>query len=162
MAIGKPISYGSFTINDRAYETLTVSPFYYIQVQSVDGLYGSDFSYESHPVPNAIGEKSGDEFRRGKTITLTGTIWARDMAALMSGNYLLMEMLAERSIKKLIFTPFNYGQQLYINCRPYQDLSVTEAIQETFGVHRFAYTFGLRADDPRSRLVSNDSVFPTF
>lgn len=165
--LGKPISYESvgggttFTINDRTYESLMVSPFYFICVETVDGLWGADISYESHPIPNLIGEKSGDVFRRGKTITLTGKIYARGMAELYEGAYYLQNMFAQVSgLRRLLFTPWNYNQQLYVSCRVVQDLAIVEST-EAFG-HKWPWTVGLRADDPRTRLASNGSVFPSF
>lgn len=152
----------SFVINNRA--TIAngqwASPFYYIQVKSVDGHWTSDISYEAHPIPNAIGEKSGDVFRRGKTLTFSGTIYGRGLSEIYSGADFLSQMLAERSIRKLVFIPWNHGIQLYYNCRPYQDLSIVEQFDAES--YRFDFTFGLRADDPRSRALSGDAVFPTW
>lgn len=139
---------------------MSVSPFYYIQVESVDGHFGADLSYESHPIPNAIGEKSGDVFRRGKTLTFSGKIYAREISSLYSGADFLEQMLAETLLRKLVFIPWNHGIQLYYNARPYQDLSVVEGFDN--GLPIFGYTFGLRCDDPRSLKLSDDSVFPTW
>lgn len=163
--LGNPINYqdsggGNFVFNDRAFVTLTISPFYYIQVESIDGLFGSDLSYESHPVPNSIGERSGDIFRRGKTITITGKIYGRDLSSLYNGAYFLYQMLADKSPRALIFIPQNFDEQLYITCRPYQDLSIPISVEE--GIYRWSFTFGLRADDPRTRKVSDNSIYPTF
>src|SRR5689334_6073119 len=83
-----------FTINDQTSMNAnwqTGDP-YYISVDSVDGLYGGDLSYEAHELPNMIGEKSGDVFRRGKTITLSGTIWGRHYGGLDLGAFYLMQM----------------------------------------------------------------------
>lgn len=152
----------SFIINNRA--TIAngqwASPYYYIQVTAVDGHFGADISYESHPIPNAIGEKSGDVFRRGKTLTITGMIWGRAFSELYSGADFLSNMLAERELRKLVFIPWNHGVNCYYNARPYQDLIITETVES--GQYAFPFTFALRADDPRSRLLSNDSVFPMW
>lgn len=151
----------SFIINDRTpiLSGNWASPFYYIQVQSADHS-AADISYESHPIPNYIGEKSGDVFRRGKTITLSGTIWGRGLSEIYSGKDFLANMLAEKTIRKLVFIPWNHNIQLYYNCRPYQDLNVVEQFDSpTF---KFEFTFGLRADDPRSYKLSDNSLFPTW
>lgn len=158
--LGKPITYNGITINDRQFQTLMVAPYYYIHVQSVDGLLGADISYESHPIPQDIGEISGDVFRRAKTITLSGEIFARGLAELYEGAFKLEQLMADRDLKPLIFTPWNYGIQMYVNCRPYQDLSIV--MQMSSYDYRWPFTFGLRADDPRTRKVSDSSVFPTW
>jgi len=149
----------SFIINNRI-DYNSVAPFYYIQVESVDGHFGADISYEAHPIPNAIGEKSGDVFRRGKTLTLSGKIYGRGISEIYSGADFLGSALAERVIRKLVYIPWNHNIQLYFNCRPYQDLSITESFESN--VPKFSFVFGLRCDDPRSRKLSDDSVFPTY
>jgi len=149
----------SFIFNNRIDYNIT-SPYYYIQVQSVDGHYGSDISYESHPIPNAPGEKSGDVFRRGKTLTFSGTIWGRGFSEIYSGADFLQQMLAETELRKLVFIPWNHNIQLYYNCKPYQDLSVVEQFEDrTF---KLAYTFGLRTESPFSYKLSDNSLFPTW
>lgn len=150
---------GSFIINNRINYN-TTSPFYYIQVESVDGLYGADISYESHPIPNYIGEKSGDVIRRGKTITLSGKIYGRALSEIYQGAHFLQQMLAETAARKLVFIPWDYGIQLYITCRPSQDLSIAESFSSNTPI--LGFTFGLRADDPRSYKLSDDSLFPTW
>lgn len=149
----------SFIFNNRIDYNAT-SPFYYIQVQSVDGHFGSDLSYESHPIPNAAGEKSGDVFRRGKTLTFSGTIWGRGFSEIYSGADFLQQMLAETELRKLVFIPWNHNIQLYYTCRPYQDLSVVEQFEDS--TFKLAYTFGLRADNPFSYKLSDNSLFPTW
>lgn len=163
--LGNPINYqnsggGNYIFNDRSMAPLSVSPFYYIQVESVDGLFGADLSYEAHPIPNAIAERSGDIFRRGKTITITGRIYGRDLSTLYDGAYFLYEMLSDKAPRALIFIPQNFDEQLYITCRPYQDLSIVISVED--GLYRWPFTFGLRADDPRTRKVFDNSVFPAF
>lgn len=162
--LGKIIDYrssggGSFIFNNRI-NYHTTSPFYYIQVTSVDGHRGGDLSYESHPIPNAPGEKSGDVFRRGKTLTFSGTIWGRGFSELYSGADFLQQMLAETALRKLVFIPWNHGIQLYYECRPYQDLVVVESFDNN--TFKLNYTFALRADDPFSYTLSGDALFPTW
>lgn len=160
----KPISFGSFTINDASKESLTVSPFYFIQVRNIDGLHGADISYESHPIPGYIGEKSGDVFRRGKTITVSGTIFARGLAELRAAQRYLQEMLWDTDIRQFKFTPWNDGFQLFINCRVSQDLVTVDQMLETgpTGGFRATFTFALRADNPRTYKVADSSLYPTW
>jgi len=150
----------SFVFNNRI-NYMTTSPFYYIQVESVDGHFGADLSYESHPIPNAIGEKSGDIFRRGKTLTFSGKIYGRGLSEVYQGAHFLQHMLAELALRKLVFKPWDHNIDLYYTCSPYQDLAVTEQF-DAEQVFRLAYVFGLRADDPRSYKLSDNSLFPTW
>jgi hypothetical protein len=152
----------SFVINDRYNQPnlWAQSPFYYIFVQNVDGLYGSDLSIESHPMPNFIGEKSGDIFRRGKTITLSGTIQAMSLGALERGAEFLQQMFTETLPRKLIWTRWADGVQVYYIARVNQDLSISQAISDKS--YRYNYTVAVRADDPRTYKVSDNTVYPTF
>jgi hypothetical protein len=169
--LGKPIQLKSvneattFTINDRTFESLMVAPYYFICVETVDGLWGADISHESHPIPGipsvAIGEKSGDTIRRGKTVTLTGKIYARGMAELYEGSYYLQQMFAENSgLRKLLFTPWNFNFQLYLKVKVTQDLAIVENVESQS--HRWPWTVGVRADDPRTYRASDNTIFPTW
>lgn len=163
--IGKPINYKSFsegttyTINDRSQEALTAAPFYWICVESVDGVFGADLSLEMHPIPNLIGDKSGDAFRRGKTLTFSGRIYGRGLAELYEGAYYLERMLAELKVRKLEFTPWNFNLLLHYKCVPSQDLSVN--MQPGSKSYNWPYTFALRAPDPRSYNAAG-AVTPTW
>lgn len=135
-------------------------PYYYISVTSIDGFRGADISYEAHPIPFDTGEKSGDVFRRGKTITLTGEIKALTLGALEFGADRLQETFADTSIRKLIFSRWADGEEIYINCRVIQDLAIVEEFN-SFDPE-WGWTVGLRADDPRTYLLSDDSLYPTW
>jgi hypothetical protein len=151
-----------FIINDRASfpKLHGQSPFYYISVTSVDGLYGADLSLESHPIPNFIGEKSGDIFRRGKTITISGTIQALSMGALERGAEFLQQMFTETAFRKLIWTRWADGVSVYYIARINQDLSITQSISDHS--YRYNYTVAVRADDPRTRNLSGDAIYPSW
>src|SRR5437667_930530 len=90
--------------NDRSTNVPDVSPFYYLKLETVDGLYGADIAYESHSIPNDIGEKSGDVNRKGKTITLAGIIWAKDYKTLEAGADALGQVFADLGSRKMIWT----------------------------------------------------------
>jgi hypothetical protein len=166
--IGTAISFLSaneattYTINDRSNQQLLQeqSPFYYIFVDSVDGLYQSDISYESHPIPNATGEKSGDVFRRGKTITLSGNIYGRNLAKLEEGAEYLQTMFAEKALRKLRWTRRIDGVQVYLKCRVSQDLAVVQSFSD--GKYRWSWVVGLRADYPFTYKSSDNTLYPTF
>jgi len=152
----------NYVINDRANQPKlwAQSPFYYITVQSVDGLYGSDLSVESHPLPNYIGEKSGDIFRRGKTITLSGNIQAMNMSTLEQGAEFLQQMFTDSGFRKLIWTRWADGVQVYYIARINQDLAITQTVSDIS--YRYNFTVAVRADDPRTYKVSDDSLYPTW
>jgi hypothetical protein len=150
-----------YTINDQQYRSLLVAPYYFIKLDAVDGLWGADISHESHPIPGLTGEVSGDIFRRGKTITLSGIIYARGLAELRLGQRYLQEMFWDVSApRKLIYRTWDMSEQVYIYCRVIQDVAMTERIDGfTF---RAPWTVALRADDPRSRKLSDDTIYPTY
>jgi hypothetical protein len=52
-------------------------------------------------MPNFIGEKSGDIFRRGKTITLSGTVQAMSIGALERGAEFFNRCLQKQSQENL-------------------------------------------------------------
>lgn len=152
---------GEFVINNRAERpTLHASnPFFYISVLAVDGLDSADISYESHPIPNVTGEKSGDVFRRGKGIALSGEITALSVGALEDGADYLGQMFWDTRIRKLLWTPYNAGFQVYLMVRVNQDVSVARTPNPNY---TWPWTVGLRADDPRIRKESDDSVYPSW
>lgn len=165
--IGHAVNYQSangavnFVINDRANQPLLwqQSPFYYISLKSPDGMYGAEISFESHPIPQAIGERSGDVFRRGKSITLAGEIEAMSLGYLEAGADFLGQMFAETAKRKLIWTRYD-GIQVYFTCRVNNDLVISEEI--TGDKYVWPWLVGLRADDPRTRRVDNGTVYPTW
>lgn len=151
----------NFVINDRANQPLLQgqSPFYYISLDTVDGLYSSDISYEAHPIPNAPGEKSGDVFRRGKTITLSGKINANDLLRLEQGADFLNQMFAEKELRELTWTRRDLVQ-VYIKCRVNQDLQIIQNFDSTKYV--WSWVVGLRADSPFTYKSSDNSLYPTW
>lgn len=165
-----PITYRSnddqtdFTINDRTVldANWTGGDPYYISVDSVDGLYSADIETESHPIPMYIGERSGDIFRRGKSITVTGTIWAGNWGSLGVGAEYLAEMFYETLPRKLLFYPLvNATEIVYIYTRIQNDLSVSMS-KPTDLVYRWGWTVNLRADDPRMYLDSDTSLYRSW
>jgi len=155
----------TYTINDRFSQPnlWLQSPFYYIKLESVDGLYSSDISYESHPIPNATGEKSGDVFRRGKTIVLSGQIEALSLGYLATGATYLRQMFNNTALRHLRFYQYGDDNQMYIVCRVSQDLAITETVPNPdANAFRWEWTVGLRADNPLTRKVSDNSIYPTW
>lgn len=152
----------NFTINDHASRPLLwqTTPFYYISVVSVDGLMNSDISYESHPIPNATGEKSGDVFRRGKTITLTGKINALNLGALSLGAEYLAQMFNETALRKLVFKRISDNIVVYYKGRVNQDLTIVESFES--GKYEWDWVVGIRTDTPFTYKLSGDTLYPTW
>jgi hypothetical protein len=134
----------------------TVSPYYYIRVIGADGLYGADISSESHPIPHNIGERSGDSFRKGKGIALSGTIEGRNLSDYDVARAFLQQCFWNLAARKLIYTEID-GTLCYYTCRVLNDLSVVETYDRPQPI--WTWTVGLRCDDPRQRKVSDDSLF---
>ena len=135
--IGRPITFFSpggtaYTINNNGSQPNleAQSPYYYIQVVSVDGLSSADISYESHPVPYSIGEVSGDVFRRGKSIALTGKVKGLNLQYLEIGAEYLEQMFAEREIRKLAWTRWIDNVDIYLGCRVNNDLSIVRTLSQ--------------------------------
>jgi len=161
--IGTAITYNGITINDNVNQPLreAQSPFYYIMVNNVDGLRTADISYESHPLPNIPGEKSGDVFRRGKTITLSGYIYGLSLGYLETGADVLHQMFGSTtSLNNLSWTRRSDGIAVYLRCRPQQDLSIVESFDSL--TRRWAWVVGLRCDMPYTYKVSDNSLYPTW
>lgn len=152
----------SFTINDRVNRPLLweTSPFYYISVTSIDGLYNADISYESHPIPNATGEKSGDVFRRGKTITLTGKINAMNLGALQTGAEYLQQMFNEKALRKLVFKRMSDNVVVYYNGKINQDLVIVETVAT--GKYEWDWVVGIRTETPFTYNLSGNAIYPSW
>lgn len=153
-----------FKINDQTgiNSNWTGGDPFYISVDAVDGLSSADISFESHPLPNMIGEKSGDVFRRGKTITLTGTIWGSYYNALNLGALYLEHMFWDVASRKLTFYPNAASSaRVYLKTRVNNDLSISRAKPSDF-VPRWGWVVGLRADDPRLYNYSGDTVYQSW
>lgn len=132
---------------------------FYISVENVDGLDSTDISYESDPIPYAIGEVQGDVFRRGKTITLTGTIKGLNLAALEIGSQYLQGIFwGTTSGQVLGWTDLPTGIPVYIFCTVNQDLSVARLKNQDYN-YTWSWTVGLRASDPRVYNGNDDTIF---
>ena len=165
----KPITYRSsdgltdFTINDRTSinSGFSIAPHYYISVTDVAGLRSADISSESVPLPNDTGEKSGDIFRRGKGISLSGTIEARSYGDLENAADYLEQMFWDTGARKLIWYPFNSSAQIYVTARLINDLSIPMS-KDTGGQFVLRWAVGLRADNPRFYKLSDNTIYKSW
>jgi hypothetical protein len=152
-----PDADNDYVINDQTSlrSNFAISPFYYIKLESVDGFYGSDISTENHPVPHNIGERSGDSFRRGKGLALSGWIEGRNVIDLDTAANYLQEMFWNTYPRQLRW--YIDTTQVYYLCRMVNDVSVVPSFDSQHP--KWGWTVGLRADDPRPRKVSDDTLF---
>ncbi len=130
-------------------------PGYYIKLDSVDGFYGADIETESHVIPHATGERFGDSFRRGKGITLSGSIEGADIGKLIEGSRYLNRMFWNLQPRRLQWVEGD--TEVYYLCKVINDLSITENYQTWNPT--FSWTVGLRALDPRMRKIDDDSIY---
>lgn len=163
----QPIYYKSldevtnFVINDQISmrSKWAVAPYYYIKVDSIDGFYGADIASESHPIPHATGERSGDTYRKGKGISINGTIEGRTIPDMAAAARYLRWMFWEPGLRKLVWTEFD-STVVYLKCRVLNDLNISETYQASNP--RWTWTVGLRADDPRERKMTDGTLFYTW
>jgi hypothetical protein len=146
-----------YFLNDRTSlrSGWVTSPHYYIKIGSAEGFYGTDIESETHSIPHAIGEKSGDSFRKGKGISLSGTIEGRNINDLIAASAYLRQVFWDTSPRKLVYVETT-GDTAYYLCRVLNDLSIVENFDGWNP--KWTWTVGLRADDPRPRKLSDNSL----
>lgn len=155
--IEKSIVFNGLTMNDASLSGLNASPYYWIKVDAVDGLWGNDIRYESHPIPGKTGERSGDVFQSGKQLVLSGRIFARNIREMRTAQGAMMQAFWDGQPHQLQFY-FWDSPQLYFTARQNQPLVMTEEVQALTHFVR-SWTIGLRCDDPRAYKVSDNSLF---
>lgn len=163
--VERPVTYNSLTFNDRSKATLRTAPYYWINLTSVDGLYGDEIQYESHPKPCGTGERSSAPKRAGKQLTLSGQIWAPNLAALRNGEEALQQAfwdMGGSSGKHLIWCPWNLyvadnTATVYFVVKQNQPLVILD--QFTTNQMMQTWTVGLRADDPRLYKTADNTLY---
>lgn len=148
----------SYVINDQASmrSNWSASPHYYIKVESIDGFFGADLSSESNPIPHAIGDRSGDTYRKGKGLSINGHIEGRNLEDIAAGARYLRQTFWQTTERKILWYEYD-GTQVYLKFKVLNDLSITESYDNYNPT--WAFTVGLRCDDPRERKESDDSLF---
>ena len=159
----KPVEFNSLVFNDRSNADLTQSPFYWINLTEVDGLFGEEIRYESHPIAGGDGERSGPPFKSGKQLVLTGEIWGLNLDLLRQGEWALQEAFWTSGKTQLFYQPWpvyreDPNERLYFTVRVNQPLVVTDSFTDGMKMKQ-NWTVGLRADDPRPYRESDDSLF---
>lgn len=159
----RPIEFNSLVFNDQAKRNLSASPYYWIKATSVDGLFGEEIRYESHPIAGGDGERSGTPFKSGKQLVLSGEIWALNLRLLRLGEWALQEAFWTSAKSKLYFQPWpvyaaNSAEFLYFNMRVSQPLIITDSFADGVRMKQ-NWTVGFRSDDPRPYRKSNDALY---
>lgn len=154
-----PITFNGITLQDQAVQdaAFEASPYYFVEVTNIDDIV--DILTEEHKIPGSIGVRSGDVLSGGRTLTFSGFVWGWNLDYMRQGQWALRQALADRADHPLAFTLWN-EPQLYITCHTLQDVHFVEA--QADDKMRRSYTFSLRADDPRTYQVSDDSLYPTW
>lgn len=150
----------NFYLNDQTSlnSSFLTSPHYYIKVESAD-YAGTDLSIETHELPHTPGEFTGDILRRGRGVTLSGSIVSRGMPDLEAGANYLSEVFWDTRDRQLVWTPFGLTTSVYLICHVVNDLSIARNIPQTFTNPQWNWTVGLRASDPVIYKTSDDTQF---
>jgi hypothetical protein len=153
------IVFNGLTMNDHSKRSLMVSPFYWYRVTSVDGIWDSPVRFETHPIPQKNGSRSGDAFYSGKTITISGQIVAVSLGTLHVAQRGLQQAFYDMLDYDLTFT-MNGEPNLFITCRKNQPIAMAET-QETSDFRR-SFVIQLIADDPLMYQVGGSTVYPVW
>ncbi len=122
---------------------------WWVEIVTIDGLWDADIVDERFPIPAQSGERSGDDFYSGKTITINAIIHARTPDGLRSGQRAVQAAFADIDIHPLYMRSWVDANRLYVNCRKIQPLAMTEGIPSVAKPWERAFTVAVRADDPR-------------
>lgn len=164
--IERPITYNGFTFNKQSDRTLSASPFYWVNVRNVDGYYGDEIRYESHPIAGGDGERSGKPFKAGKQLVLSGEIWAQSLRILRVAEEKLQETFWTETAHNLLHhTWITYeaagrsdsSGRVYFICKVAQPLVIADTIDGYN--YKANWTVGLKADDPRLFKESDNSKY---
>jgi hypothetical protein len=165
---------GNLILNDWENRDYSHDPFGWYQLLSVDGLWDQDIRFESYNLPQQDGARSGDTYKTGKTIVLSGMVVAADMPHLRNMQRALINAFADRAQHKLFFSVMDTGghrdagggmnafdtvttTDLYVTCRKSQKIDMPET-QPGFGWKR-PFTIQLFADDPLIYVQGTDAIY---
>lgn len=142
-----PLQYNELALNDQSLRDFS-SQGWWIEITSIDGIWDADVRDDRQVLPNRSGEQSGQLYYAGKTITLTGTVRAHDIANLRAGQRALQVAFGDLGAHDLFFQAMGDANPLFITCKKNQPIQMPEA-QSDAGIKR-SFTVSLRADDPRA------------
>lgn len=156
------ITYNGLTLNDQTKRSLAVAPFYWFRVLTVDGIWDQEVRFEQHPKPHQHGTESGDAYYQGKTIVISGNVYAKDVGYLRQAQRALQAAFYDMQDHDLVFTLWG-EQQVYIVCRKNQRIDMPET-QDRGGSNPWVrpFTVQLYADDPRTYRVGTSEEYPAW
>jgi hypothetical protein len=160
--IESEIGYNGLTLNDQVNRAMLAPPFYWYRVMTVDGLWDQDVRFEVHDQPHRHGTSSGDAYYSGRTLVISGQIYARTVGYLRAAQRALQEAFWDMQDHQLTFTL--WGEvDVYITCRKNQKIDMPET-QDRGGSTPWVrpFTIQLYADDPRMYAVAGDAVYPIW
>ena len=156
------IEYNGLLLNDQSKRSLTTSPFYWYRVLSVDGIWDEEVRFESHEKPHQHGTESGDAYYSGKTLVISGSLYALSVGYLRQGQRALQQAFYDMQDHQLLFTL--WGEiRVYITCRKNQKLDMPET-QDRGGTRPWVrpFTVQLYADDPRMYAEGTQTPYPIW
>lgn len=156
------INYNGLDLNDQSKRSLAVAPYYWYRVLSVDGIWDEEVRFETHPKPHQHGASSGDAYYQGKTIVISGNVYAKNVGYLRQAQRALQQAFYDMQDHPLTFTLWG-EQQVYITCRKNQKIDMPET-QDRGGSNPWArpFTVQLWADDPRTYQVGTSVAYPVW
>lgn len=160
--IESKIEYNGLTLNDQSKRSLSVAPYYWYRVTSVDGIWDQDVRFETHELPHRHGSSSGDAYYNGKTIVISGSIYAKNIGYLRQAQRALQGAFYDMQDHQLLFTLWGESR-VYITCRKNQKIDMPET-QDRGGSNPWVrpFTIQLYADDPRMYAEGTSTPYPVW
>lgn len=156
-----PIAYNGLTLNDQSKRSLNVAPYYWYRIFTVDGIWDQEVRFETHERPHRDGAKSGDAYYNGKTLVISGRIYAKNLQRLREAQRALQYAFYDMQDHQLVFTLWG-EQQVYITCRKNQKLDMPENQADLGPSFKRDFTIQLYADDPHMYAVGGSAVYPIW
>ena len=156
------ITYNGLSLNDQSKRSLTVAPFYWYRVLTVDGIWDEEVRFETHVKPHQHGASSGDAYYNGKTLVISGNIYALNVGYLRQAQRALQAAFYDMQDHELGFHLWGEGN-VYITCRKNQKIDMPET-QDRGGSRPWVrpFTVQLWADDPRMYGAGTTVAIPAF
>lgn len=156
------IEYNGLQLNRQADRPMLAPPFYWYRVLTVDGIWDEEVRFEVHPKPHQHGTESGDAYYSGKTIVISGNIYARSVGYLRQAQRALQAAFYDMQDHQLLFTLWG-ETPVYLTCRKNQKIDMPET-QDRGGSNPWVrpFTVQLYADDPRLYAQGSSTPYPVW
>jgi hypothetical protein len=156
------ITYNGLALNDQSKRDLSIAPHYWYRVLTVDGIWDEEVRFETHPRPHVHGASSGDAYYNGKTLVLSGNIYALNVGYLRVAQRALQGAFYDMQDHQLEFHLWG-EEDVYITCRKNQKIDMPET-QDRGGTRPWVrpFTVQLWADDPRMYRAGTTEALPVW